>query len=141
MEVHKEPAKKITTYNLNKQENGFLIELFKDQEKTTVYLSCAAPGAFKGYHMHRVREAHYVCVRGRIKVILYTEKGREEHILSADKPERLHIPVNIPTGLHNIGEEEAWIINYPNPAYDPNLKDEQVDYTEEQCEKGEYLNA
>lgn len=39
----------------------------------------------------------------------------------------------------NIGEVDGWLVNYPDPAYDPNLKDEQVDFTEEQCENGEYL--
>jgi hypothetical protein len=42
-------------------------------------------------------------------------------------PAPLHRP--IATGLQNIGEEEAWLINYPDPAYDPDLSDEQVEYT------------
>jgi len=47
----------------------------------------------------------------------------------------LFIPPNVPTGLLNIGQEEAWMINYPDPAYDPELKDEQVDFTEEELEQ------
>lgn len=136
--VTKEPAKKVKTYDLKKKENGFLVELFKDGDKTISYLSSCKPGALKGYHLHKVREANYVCIKGKIKIILYTEKGREEHILSAAKPERLHIPNNVPTGLSNEWKEEAWIINLPQPAYDPGLKDEQVDYTEEECENGKY---
>ena len=31
--------------------------MFKDGDKTVVYLSAANPGAFKGYHLHRVRAA------------------------------------------------------------------------------------
>ncbi|MBI3335190.1 MAG: hypothetical protein HY001_01700, partial [Candidatus Portnoybacteria bacterium] len=42
----------------------------------------------------------------------------------------------IATGLQNIGDEEAWLINWPDPPYDPNLIDEQVEYTEEELEKG-----
>jgi dTDP-4-dehydrorhamnose 3,5-epimerase-like enzyme len=56
--------------------------------------------------------------------------------LDADKPQRLFIPKNIATGLENIGTEEAWLINYPDPAYDPGLKDEQVEYTREELESG-----
>lgn len=130
-------AKRIKTFDLNKNENGFLIELSKDGDKTTSYLSCAFPGAFKGYHLHTVREANYVCVRGRLTVIMYTEEGRQEVKLMVGS--KLHIPINVPTGLKNDGDEEAWIINFPNPPYDPTLKDEQVDYTEEQCENGDYL--
>lgn len=136
-----EVAKRVTTKDLDGNENGFLIELFKskDNTKTEVYLSAATPGAFKGYHLHRVRAARYMCVRGSMKIILYVNGKREEHILTEDNNVRLYIPKNIPTGLMNIGEVDGWLVNYPDPAYDPNLKDEQVDFTEEQCENGEYL--
>jgi len=132
----KEPVKKVTTYDAHKKENGFLTELFKDGDKTVVYLSVAKPGAFKGYHLHRVRAARYVCLKGKMKIILYVNGKREEYILDASKPERLFIPKKIATGLENIGDEEAWLINYPDPPYDPNLKDEQVEYTQEELEQG-----
>jgi len=134
--VMKEPAKKVTTYDHGGTENGWLIELYKDGNKTTAYLTAAAPGAFKGYHLHRVRAARYVCVRGRMKIILYVGGKRQEHILDASKAERLFIPPNVATGLENIGDEEAWLVNYPDPAYDPELKDEQVEYSEEELEAG-----
>lgn len=134
--VSTEPAKKVVTRTAEGQENGFLVELFKDGEKTVAYLTAAKPGAFKGYHLHRVRAARYVCLRGKMKIILYVNGKREEHILDGTHPSRLFIPPNIATGLENIGNEEAWLINYPDPAYDPNLKDEQVEYTLEELEQG-----
>jgi dTDP-4-dehydrorhamnose 3,5-epimerase-like enzyme len=131
-------AKKVTTYDHSGQENGFLIELYKDGDKTTAYLTAAKPGAFKGYHLHRVRAARYVCVRGKMKIILYKPgtKEVEEHILDSTKPQRLFIPKDIATGLENIGDEEAWLVNYPDPPYDPSLVDEQVEYTKEELEQG-----
>ncbi|RJQ25629.1 hypothetical protein C4577_05290 [Candidatus Parcubacteria bacterium] len=131
-----EDVKKVPTFDLEKKDNGFLVELFKDGDKTVAYLTCATPGAFKGYHLHRVRAARYVCIKGRMKIILYKDDVREEYLLDADKPQRLFIPNNIPTGLLNIGDEDAWLINYPDPPYDPSLKDEQVDFTEEELESG-----
>lgn len=133
-----EEAKKVLTYDHSRVENGFLIELYKDEDKTTAYLTAAKPGAFKGYHLHRVRAARYVCLRGKMKIILYRPgtKEREEFILDASSPQRLFIPKDIATGLENIGEEEAWLINYPDPAYDPALIDEQVEYTKEELESG-----
>lgn len=135
-QVKVEDAKKVPTYDLAGKENGFLMELFKDETgvKTEAYLSAALPGAFKGYHLHRVRAARYVCLKGTMKIILYVNGVREEHVLTPGK--RLFIPKDVPTGLQNIGEEEAWLINYPDPAYDPNLKDEQVDYTQEELDQG-----
>ncbi len=93
---------------------------------------------FKGYHLHRIRAARYVSLKGKMKIILYFpgQKNREEYILDATSPQRLFIPNNVATGLLNIGTEEAWLINYPDPPYDPNLKDEQIEYTKEELEQG-----
>ena len=136
-------AKKVNTYDVDKKENGFLVELFKDKEtglKTEVYLSAALPGAFKGYHLHRVRAARYVCLKGKMKIITYEREGdkwvRSENILDVENPKRLYIPKNTATGLENIGDEEAWLVNYPDPAYDPSLKDEQVEYNQKELEDG-----
>lgn len=137
-----EPAKKVQTRDHQGEENGFLIELFKDretQQKTEVYLTAAKPGAFKGYHLHRVRAARYVAIKGKMKITLYAPgdpNSKEEHILDASNPSRLFIPKDIATGLENIGDEEAWLVNYPDPAYDPWLTDEQVEYTEEELLQG-----
>lgn len=136
MEVRLEDCKKVTTYNSEKQENGFLVELFKNNELTELYLSAIKPGAFKGYHLHRARAARYFCVKGKVKIIVYLSGQRQEYILDSANPQRLFIPKEVATGLENIGEEEAWLINYPNPPYDPNLKDEQVEYTQEELESG-----
>jgi dTDP-4-dehydrorhamnose 3,5-epimerase-like enzyme len=143
--VKRQPAKRVTTYDHGGNENGWLTELYKDGEKTTAYLTAASPGAFKGFHLHRVRAARYICIRGRMRIILYTigvSSGdrinwtREEHVLDAAKPERLFIPRNVATGLENIGQEEGWLINYPDPPYDPSLKDEQVEYSKSELEAG-----
>lgn len=134
--VASEPAKRVVTYDHDGNENGWLLELYKDGRRTTAYLTAAAPGAFKGYHLHRVRAARYVCVRGRMKIILYVNGHRQEHVLNAGSPQRLFIPPNTATGLQNIGDEEAWLINYPDPPYDPALSDEQVEYTQEELEAG-----
>lgn len=133
-QVKEEAAKKAVTYDLDGKENGFLLELFKDGEKTVAYISATAVGAFKGYHLHRIRSARYICIKGTMKITLFINGRKEEHILTPGK--RLYIPKNTPTGLQNIGNEEAWLINYPDPPYDPSLKDEQVDYTEEELKQG-----
>lgn len=131
-----EHAKKVDTFGHDGKNNGYLIELFKDGERTVAYMTCAKPGAFKGYHLHRVRAARYVCIRGKMKIIVYIRGARHEYFLDASKPQRLFIPAGIATGLENTGNEEAWLINFPDPPYDPGLKDEQVEYTQEELEKG-----
>ncbi len=141
--IRTESAKKVTTHDHSGQDNGFLIELYKDREsgnKTEAYLTAAFPGAFKGYHLHRVRAARYVCVKGKMRITTYEhgDNGWEktETILDSANPTRMFIPKDIATGLENIGDEEAWLVNYPDPAYDPELKDEQVEYTQEELDQG-----
>lgn len=133
-QVFEETSKKVITYDLDGKENGWLMELFKDGDKTLAYLSAALPGAFKGYHLHRIRAARYICIKGTMTILIYVNGKFERHALNAGR--RLYIPKNTPTGLLNEGTEEAWLINYPDPPYDPSLKDEQVDYTEEELRKG-----
>lgn len=136
--AHIEDAKKVITYTPEREENGFLVELYKDGDKTVAYWTTIKPGKFKGYHLHRVRAARYVPLKGKMKIILYRPgtKEKEEYILDAEKPQRLFIPKDIATGLLNMGDEEAWLINYPDPPYDPHLKDEQIEYTEEELLSG-----
>ena len=146
MEINKleiQTAKKVKTFDANGKENGWLMELFKDKEtgmKTESYLTAALPGAFKGYHLHRVRAARYVALKGKMKITTYENINgkweKTETILEAGSGQRMFIPKNIATGLENIGDEEAWLINYPDPAYDPSLKDEQVEYTLEELNSG-----
>lgn len=133
-----EDAKKITTYDPNKNINGSLVELYKDGEKTVAYLTSVKQGMFKGYHLHRVRVARYVPLMGKMKIILYKPgtNEKEEHILDAQNPQRLFIPKDIATGLECVGNDDAWLINYPDPPYDPSLIDEQVEYTKEELEQG-----
>lgn len=132
--VSEETSKKVITYDLDGKENGWLMELFKNGDKTLAYLSAALPGAFKGYHLHRIRAARYICIKGTMTIILFINDNFERYVLKAGQ--RLYIPKNTPTGLLNGGTEEAWLINYPDPPYDPNLKNEQADYTEEELRKG-----
>ncbi|MBI2431163.1 MAG: WxcM-like domain-containing protein [Candidatus Levybacteria bacterium] len=133
-----EDTKKVSTFDLSGTENGFLTELYKEGNKTVAYLTSVKPGMFKGYHLHRVRAARYVILRGKMKIVLYKPGSgeKEEYVLDANTPQRLFIPKDIATGLLNIGTDEAWLINYPDPPYDPDLKDEQVEYALEELEQG-----
>src|SRR5580692_5942027 len=95
------PAKKVKTFDGTGKENGWLMELYKDKEtgqKTESYLTAALPGAFKGYHLHRVRAARYVALKGKMKITTYSQENGEwvktENILEAGVPQRMFIPKN-----------------------------------------------
>jgi quercetin dioxygenase-like cupin family protein len=135
----KDKAKIVTTYDSEHNANGFLMELLKQGDKTLMYMSTIKKGAFKGFHLHTVRSSNYTCLRGRAKIILYNDKEREIHYL--EQGDKLHIPNNVAIGLTNENDEEVWLINYPKPPHDPNLKGEQVEFTEEELDKKIRENA
>lgn len=130
--VRREPCKKVTTADSAGAPNGFLIELYKNGSTTTVYLTAALPKAFKGYHRHTVRSSHLVCLKGKMKVTIVEGAQRVEHLLDSATPERLLIPTGVWIGYENIGDEEAWMVNFPEPAYDPSLKGEQQEKTQQE---------
>jgi hypothetical protein len=130
--INLEEAKLVETKDLSGNLNGHLLEIGKDGDRTTVYMTVANPGCFKGYHLHKVREANYVCISGRCVIEMATNNGMRIVELDSRRPQRLHIPVDTPTGLRNPFVEPAIIINVPNPAYDPSLEGEQVDFTYDQ---------
>jgi len=121
-------AKRITTFDDQGKENGFLIELEKDGPKTTSYLTCCKPGAMKGFHLHKRRTSNYICVRGEMTIITFGPHGKEEKVIT--KGDTMSLGTGIPIGLKNNGDEEGWLINFPTPPYDPEDKDEQIEYTE-----------
>lgn len=127
--VRREPCRRVTTQGSDGGPNGFLIELYKDGPKTTLYLTAAYPKAFKGYHLHTVRSSHLVCLKGRMKISVVEDAQMVTHVLDGSAPERLFIPVNVWIGYENIGEEDAWMLNFPDPPYDPRLVEEQREKT------------
>lgn len=135
-----EQAKVVVTYDHAGNINGSLKEMYKEGERTLVYMTSVKPGSSKGYHLHRVRAARYFPVWGKVKIVLWRpgtpESEKEEYTLDGINPQRLFIPKDVATLLVNEGNEEAFFINFPDPAYDPNLKDEQVEYTEEELRQG-----
>lgn len=119
---------KITkTYAKDKSENGSVVELFKDKSKTCVYITVIKPGAFKGYHVHSRRINQFVCIRGEVFVHYKEPLSKLKTIvLDSNILERFIIMPNIPIAIENTSKKDAWLLNYPNPAYDPMDKGEQV---------------
>jgi dTDP-4-dehydrorhamnose 3,5-epimerase-like enzyme len=136
MYIKKSIAKKVITKDSFNNDNGFLIELKKEGNKTANYLTVANPGCFKGYHLHKERAANYVCISGEVEVIMYYFENDKvlKEVVCLKQGDSLHIPKMIATALNNNSDKEVWIVNSPDPFYNPDYKDEQVEFTEIQCE-------
>jgi len=133
-DARQEECKQIPTRGPGGINNGRVIELSKNGRKTTAYVTVTAPGQMKGFHLHRRRTCCFVPVRGRLTVILVDKGSRAEFDLDSAQPRRLIVPPGICIGLKNKETGEAWLLNLPDPAYDPDDCDEQVEVSPEEAE-------
>jgi len=126
---------KFITRNLNNEENGYLIPIynindrFHDDDKVPqqVYLSVVKPNEIKGPHLHYIRTGFFTCIRGDVRIIL-KENGRYLTYLSGENHEYLSviIPTGVPAAIQNIGDEDAFVLNMPSPAWTPEMNDEHT---------------
>ncbi len=121
------------TRDSNEKPNGFLVPIYNihdgffpaGKEPQQVYLPVIAPGAIKGPHLHFIRTGRFTCIKGDARFVLKTEYGYEV-IYSGESHEyrTLIVPTGVPAALQNLGSEDAYILNMPNPAWTPDMNDE-----------------
>jgi hypothetical protein len=123
-------------------DSGSSLELFKEGDRfVSCYLHSILPGAFQGYYLHRLTDLNYVCIKGIVKIVLYLkDEGKQEFTLDSNNPMHLFIPKNTAVGIYNIGVDEALIVNKVDPDIDSLFKNERIEFTEEQCESGVWVD-
>jgi dTDP-4-dehydrorhamnose 3,5-epimerase-like enzyme len=133
-DARQEECRQIPTRGSDGANNGRVIELWKEGKKTTAYVTVTAPGQMKGFHLHQRRTCRFVPVRGRLTVILVSRGSKTNITLDSAHPQRLIVPPGICIGLKNTEKEEAWLLNLPIPAYDPDDDTEQLELSEAEIE-------
>jgi dTDP-4-dehydrorhamnose 3,5-epimerase len=117
---------KIITNNREARPNGWLVPIFNvhdglidpSRHPRQVYLTVIAPGEIKGPHLHLKRWGLFTCIRGNVRVVVRTENGYEEYPTGEDYEfATIQVPAGVPAALQNIGDEEAYILNMPSPAW------------------------
>lgn len=124
---------KIVTRNEDSKPNGFLVPVYNihdrffaaGQEPQQVYLTVVAPGMIKGPHLHFIRTGCFTCIKGNARFVLKTEQGYEV-VLSgeAHSYRSVIVPAGTPAAVQNIGDEDAYVLNMPSPAWTPTMNDE-----------------
>lgn len=83
-----------------------------------IYFSTIFKNSIKAWHLHRDSTLNYVCVKGKVKLVLFDDrknsssKGNfQELILSPKNYFLVTIPPNIWNGFKGIDEEESIIAN------------------------------
>jgi dTDP-4-dehydrorhamnose 3,5-epimerase len=123
----------LTTKDEKGKPNGFLVPIYNihetpiapEQRPQQVYLTVVNPGGVKGPHLHLKRWGLFTCIKGNVKIILKTSTGYEEVFSGVDHGfATIQVPAGIPAALQNVGDEDAYVLNMPSPAWKPDDQDE-----------------
>ena len=124
---------KLITKDFQGHSNGFLVPLYNindgffptGEEPKQVYLTVISPRQIKGPHLHHIRTGCFTCIKGNARFVLKTESGYEVVHSGVDHEYRMVIvPTGVPAALQNLSDEEAFVLNMPNPAWTPEMDDE-----------------
>lgn len=136
MSIKTKKTQKFITYDAKNEENGFLVPIYnindkffdKGYEPEQVYLTVIKPNKIKGPHLHKIRTGCFTCIKGNARFIL-KENGSYHIIYSGEEYDyqSVIIPTNVGAVLQNLDNEDAYILNMPNPAWTPDMQDEYDD--------------
>jgi dTDP-4-dehydrorhamnose 3,5-epimerase len=124
---------KYITKDMYGHENGFLIPIYNihdnffdfDKQPQQVYLTVISPRQIKGPHLHFIRTGCFTCIKGNTRFVLKTAVGFEV-VFSGEAHEyrTVIVPTGTPAALQNLGDDDAYVLNMPNPAWTQDMNDE-----------------
>lgn len=135
MEIKSKANKKFVTKDHDNQPNGFLVPIYNihdnffspGKEPQQVYLTVIEPGKIKGPHLHFIRTGCFTCIKGNARFVLKASNGYQVFFSGeAHEYRSVIVPTGTPAALQNIGEEDAYVLNMPNPAWTPTMNDEHT---------------
>jgi dTDP-4-dehydrorhamnose 3,5-epimerase len=126
----------IKDLTVHPDERGRLMEILRSDDDGfrkfgQVYISTTYPGVVKAWHLHKVQEDNFCCVRGMVKLVLYD--GREgsptkgvvtEYFLGDHNRQLVRVPAGVHHGWKCISPEESIVVNVPSEPYNRQAPDE-----------------
>ncbi len=135
MELRTQPHKKFDTRNHGGQSTGYLVPIYNvhdgffapGREPQQVYLTVVAPHAEKGPHLHFIRTGCFTCIKGNVRIVMKADgQYREYYSGEAYDYLSIEVPAGTPALIQNVGADEAFVLNMPNPAWTPTMNDEHT---------------
>ncbi len=133
MEIQAKKNPKYVTKDHENQPNGFLVPIYNihdgffplGEEPKQVYLTVIAPRKIKGPHLHFIRTGCFTCIKGNARFVLKTPDGYQVFYSGEDYEYRsVKVSAGVPAALQNLGDEDAYVLNMPHPAWTPTMNDE-----------------
>ena len=111
----------------NQHINGNLVVVYRDYDKILknepkmVYVSSVNPGEVKGPHLHKKRNSYFLCVHGKVRFVIKEDSGKYIEIdCSAEKPQFVFVPKNIPSAHINLSGGISRILTLADVSWKPN---------------------
>jgi len=130
---------KIKTYDSFGDENGWLIDILRGTDGikldgknfSQIYITVAYPSKVKGFHWHKTKVDMFFVVKGTIKLVLVdtrkesSTKGYVNEFIMGENGENVmvRVPRYVKHAIKNIGDDNAYILNYMDPGYNPTHPD------------------
>lgn len=114
---------KITKLKQIKDRRGKIMHMLRSDSKVfkkfgEIYFSTINPGITKAWHLHKEATLNYVCIKGKIKLVLYDDRVKSSSfgkffkiILSSKNYYLVTIPPFIWNGFKNLHDSESIIAN------------------------------
>jgi dTDP-4-dehydrorhamnose 3,5-epimerase len=122
-------------------DRGWLTEIFRNDElpkefsPAMGYISLTKPGVQRGPHEHAFQADFFVFLGpGEFELHLWDNRkdsqtfGRhEKFVLGENDPASVIVPPGVVHGYKNVGQTDAWCLNFPNKLYKGEGKKEEID--------------
>jgi dTDP-4-dehydrorhamnose 3,5-epimerase len=117
-------------------ERGRLMEILRSDDEGfrkfgQVYVSTTYPGVVKAWHLHKVQDDNFCCVKGMVKLVLFDGRDESptkgtvmEYFIGEHNPVLVLVPPGVHHGWKCISERESIVINIPSEPYNRESPDE-----------------
>ncbi len=114
---------KITPLKIISDDRGKVMHMLRKDSAIfksfgEIYFSTIFENSIKAWHLHKESTLNYVCVKGKVKLVLFddrknssTKGSYQELILSPEDYFLVTIPPNIWNGFKGLGKSESIIAN------------------------------
>jgi dTDP-4-dehydrorhamnose 3,5-epimerase len=117
---------------------GWLMEMFREDElpdgfsPVMAYVSITHPGVARGPHEHREQSDGFCFADGTYEITLWENRPghpriQEVYNVGEDNPTFLVIPPGVVHAYKNVGDRDAYVLNFPDRLYAGRGRREPVD--------------